>query len=472
MNDASLAKSRLLALLDEGSFVELWSLVTDRATDFNKNPKQEASDGVITGYGLIEGSPVYVFSQNPASLGGSVGEMHARKIVELYELAMKCGAPVIGLLDSTGLRLREGQDALAALGSIASAMVRAGGIVPQIMGIFGNAGGGMAVLAGLADFVFQEEEKGRLFVNAPDTIPGNSADKVDNGSAAFQTKETPNVDFAGSEVEVYEKIRSLTAMLPSNNEDREKSFETADDPNRLVEEIENMAADAGLMLSHLADDGCFFELKSDYARHMVTGLIKLNGQLVGVYANRSAVYENGELKEEYDKALYPKGAEKAIRLIRFCDAFDIPILSIADITGFRTCMCGEKSHVEKTAGLLAAYASATVPKVVLITGNAISSASIAMGAKAVGADLVFAWKNAKLGPMEAGMAAKVLAQGAEGEKPDAAEVEESLLAAKNAAARGLVDMLIDPEETRKHLSYAFDILYSKVASPDKKHGTK
>ena len=474
MSDSSLALTRIVSLLDESSFVEIGAGITDRATDFNQKPKEEKSDGVITGYGLIEGSPVYVFSQNPAVLGGSVGEMHARKIAALYKLAMKTGAPVIGLLDSTGMRLAEGTDALMALGKLAKTMTKASGIIPQIMGVFGEIGGGLAVLTGLADFVFQEE-KARLFVNAPDAIKGNSKEKCDNGAVKFQTEETPNVDFAGSAEEVYAGIRSLVAMLPSNNEDDGKLFEGEDDPNRLIPEIAGAMTDPAVMFAQIADDAEFFELKAGYAKHMVTGFMKLNGQLVGVFGNRSEVYdENGEKSESFEEKLYPKGVTKAVELIRFCDAFEIPILSVANLNGFRGCLCGEKSHIEKTSALIAAYAAASVPKVSLVTGKAISAAALAMGTKSTGADLALAWEGAKIGPMEPEMAAKVLFDGKSAKELEEAalQYEAGVVNADNAARRGFIDLLIRPEETRKQLAYAFEMLYSKVEHPDKKHGTK
>ena len=217
----SLAGKRIEALLDENSFVEIGSCVTARSTDFNLSEKETPSDGVITGYGVIDGSLVYVYSQDASVLNGTVGEMHAKKIAKIYDLALKVGAPVIGLVDCAGLRLQEATDALEAFGEIYLKQTLASGVIPQITAVFGTCGGGMAVVPALTDFTFVEEKKGRLFVNTPNALEGNRVEKCDSASAQFQSEETGLVDGIGTEEEILGQIRTLVSMLPENNEDND-----------------------------------------------------------------------------------------------------------------------------------------------------------------------------------------------------------------------------------------------------------
>ena len=286
-NPASL---RIANLLDEGSFVEIGGQVTARTTDFNMQEKKAPTDGVITGYGVIDGNLVYVYSQDASVLNGTIGEMHAKKIANIYDMAMKMGAPVIGLIDCAGLRLQEATDALNAFGSFCYKQAMASGVIPQITAVFGNCGGGLAAAAALSDFTFMAEN-GKLFVNSPNTIPGNTADKCDTASAKFQSEESGIVDGVGSEEEILGEIRSLVAILPANNEDNDAYDECTDDLNRVCADLENAAEDAALALSMISDNGVFIETKKAYAKDMVTGFIRLNGMTVGAVANRSKVYD-------------------------------------------------------------------------------------------------------------------------------------------------------------------------------------
>ena len=260
-NPASL---RIANLLDEGSFVEIGGQVTARATDFNMQEKKAPTDGVITGYGVIDGNLVYVYSQDASVLNGTIGEMHAKKIANIYDMAMKMGAPVIGLIDCAGLRLQEATDALNAFGSFYYKQAMASGVIPQITAVFGNCGGGLAAAAALSDFTFMAEN-GKLFVNSPNTIPGNTADKCDTASAKFQSEESGIVDGVGSEEEILGEIRSLVAILPANNEDNDAYDECTDDLNRVCADLENAAEDAALALSMISDNGVFIETKKAYA---------------------------------------------------------------------------------------------------------------------------------------------------------------------------------------------------------------
>lgn len=233
------ASSRIASLLDENSFVEVGAYVTARSTDFNMTEQETPADGVVTGYGTIGGCLVYVYSQDASVLGGSMGEMHAKKICNIYSMAMKMGAPVIGLVDCAGLRLQEATDALDGFGKLYLSQTMASGVIPQIMAIFGTCGGGMAVSAGIADFTFMEEKSGKLFVNSPNAIDGNYKEKCDTSSAAFQMKESGLADFAGDEAAVLAQIRSLVSILPANNEDDMSFSECQDDLNRMCENLES-----------------------------------------------------------------------------------------------------------------------------------------------------------------------------------------------------------------------------------------
>lgn len=471
----SLAGTRIDALLDANSFVEIGGSVTARSTDFNLTEKKAASDGVITGYGVIDGRLVYVYSQNASVLGGSIGEMHAKKITRLYDLALKMGAPVIGLVDCAGLRLEEATDALNGFGEIYMKQVEASGVVPQITAVFGLCGGGMAVFPALTDFTFIEEQKGRLFVNSPNALAGNSSEKCDTSLAAFQAAETGLVDVTGKEEDILARIRELIGFLPSNNEDHDTFEECSDDLNRALTDISGFTGDTVYAVSALADDGVFFELKADYGKDMAVGLIRLNGATVGVMANRSEILdEDGKVKENLGTVLSSRGARKAAALVKFCDAFEIPVLSLTNVTGFAATICEEKNMAASVGQLVSSLANATIPKVNVIIGKAYGNAYVAMNSKAIGADLTFAWEDAEIGMMDADLAAKVMYAGADsarlGEK--AAEYRKLQSSVESAAARGYVDTIIRPEDTRKYVIGAFEMLYTKREErPAKKHGS-
>ncbi len=474
------AGKRIEALLDDNSFVEIGSLVTARNTDFNLAAKETPADGVITGYGVINGSLVYVYSQDAAVLGGSVGEMHAKKIVRLYDMAMKMGAPVIGLIDSAGLRLEEATDALNAFGEIYAKQVMASGVVPQISAVFGNCGGGLAVLAGLSDFTFMADN-GHLFVNAPNTIDGNNVDKCDSSGAGFQSAEAGNVDFYGDEDTVIAKIRELISMIPANNEDDMSYEECTDDLNRGCDSIDTLSGDTALALADISDNHVFFELKKEYAKEMVTGFIRLNGTTVGAVANRTELYDDEMNKiEDFDAALTAKGCEKAASFVEFCDAFEIPVLTLTNTKGFRTTMCQEKKIVKAAAKLTYAFANATVPKVNVIVKEAFGTAYSIMNSKALGADMVFAWPDTKVGMMDGDSAARIIyaeeiakADSANAVIREKAAAYEALqLSVGSAARRGYVDQIIEPADTRKYVIGAFEMLFTKREDrPAKKHGT-
>ncbi len=268
MSTTSQASQRIAALLDENSFVEIGARVTARSTDFNLKQTETPSDGVITGYGVIGGNLVYVYSQDVSVLNGSVGEMHAKKIAGLYDLALKMGAPVIGLIESAGLRLQEATDALNGFGEIYKKQAVCSGVIPQITAIFGNCGGGLALIPTLTDFTFMETKKAKLFVNAPNALDGNVVTKCDTSAASFQSEEAGIVDVVGEEAEILTKVRELVMLLPANNEEDVPLEECTDDINRSCEQIEGCTGDTSIALSQLADNGAVFEVQRIWSRHL------------------------------------------------------------------------------------------------------------------------------------------------------------------------------------------------------------
>ena len=361
---ASSARQRIDSLLDANSFVEIGGQITARSTDFNMTAKETPSDGVITGYGVIDGNLVYVYSQDASVLGGTIGEMHAKKIVRLYDIAMKTGAPVIGLVDCAGLRLQEATDALNGFGEIYMAQANASGVIPQITAVFGTCGGGMALASALTDFTFMEEKKAKLFVNSPNTLEGNIESKCNTASAVFQSEEAGLVDFVGSEADILAQMRALVSMLPANYEDDMSFEECTDDLNRACANLENCIGDTAILLSQISDNYTFVETKKAYGKDMVTAFIKLNGTTVGAVANRSEIYDaDGNLAETMEPVISARGAEKAAKFVQFCDAFSIPVLTITNVKGYKATKCSEKKMAKAAAKLTYAFAGATTPKV-------------------------------------------------------------------------------------------------------------
>ena len=469
------ASRRIATLLDEGSFVEIGGAVTARSTTFNLQEKAAPSDGVITGYGVIDGNLVYVYSQDADVLGGALGEMHAKKIARIYDMAMKMGAPVIGLIDCAGLRLQEATDALEAFGSLYHKQALASGVIPQVTAIFGMCGGGLAVVPGLTDFTFMEAKDGKLFVNSPNALEGNEISKCNTASAEYQSKTAGLVDEIGAEAEILGQIRDLVCMLPANNEDDMSYEECTDDLNRICADIANASEDTAIALAQIADNQILVETKKDYAKEMVTGFIRLNGMTVGVVANRSKVYNaEAEVEAEFDSVLTVDGCKKATDFVNFCDAFSIPVLTLTNVTGFAATVESEKNMASAVAKLTYAFANATVPKVNVIVGKAFGSAYVSMNSKSIGADLVYAWPTAEIGMMDAKLAAQIMYADADAEtlNEKAAEYKELQSSPNSAAARGYVDAIIEPADTRKYVIGAFEMLFTKREDrPAKKHGT-
>lgn len=474
------AITRINSLVDPGSFVEIGGLVCARNTDFNLKKYDTASDGVITGYAVINGCPVYVYSQDATVLGGTIGEMHSKKICNLYDMALKTAVPVVALLDCAGLRLQESTDALNAFGQIYAKQSAASGIIPQITAVFGNCGGGLGIIPGLTDFTFMENEA-KLFVNSPNTLDGNSVDKLNTSGTTYQSEVTGNADFIGNESEIITGIRQLLSMLPVNNQDDLSDHICNDELNRRCENLANCVEDTAIALRIISDDNVFVETKKNYAGDMVTGFIKLNGYTVGAVANRTKIYDGDmSVTAEYKPYLTSEGAKKAAAFVKFCDAFNIPVLTLTNTEGFKADVEEEKSLSGNVANMTYAFASATVPKVNVVIKNAFGSSYVSMNSKALGADIVFAWPETNIGtmkPKDAVMimyAEEIKASENSGEliAKLTREYEDNQTSAVSAAKRGYVDAIIEPADTRKHLIAAFEMLYSKRTDMlKKKHGT-
>lgn len=471
---AKAARRRIASLVDPQSFVEIGAYVKSRSTDYNMQKKDTPADGVVTGYGTIEDRLVYVYSQDASVLGGAVGEMHAAKIVALYQKAIEMGAPIIGIIDSQGLRLQELTDALAGYGKIYASQAKASGVIPQITIVAGTAAGGAAVIPGLSDFTFMIDKQSKVFVSSANAMEkGTDFDSI--AAASVHGAKTGLADFVcADEAECFAKVRALVDMLPANNEEDAPIYENLDDLNRVSGVLNTVVPEDGSgfdirgVLADLADASQFIEVKAEYAKNMVVGFLRLNGGTVGVVANNSIE----------DQGVLTIGAcRKAAQFLRFCDAFELPILTVTDTAGFVSSKEEENAGLAQAAAELAsAFAQATVAKVNLIVGKAYGSASMVMNSKETGADVVLAWPSAEIAVMNAQSAARILYAEELSAGADLAEKTEAVSELSTpyaAAARGSVDDVIEPAQTRKHLLVSFGMLASKrQLSPAKKHGAR
>lgn len=461
------ASDRINALLDDSSFVEIGAYVKARNTDFNIQDKDTPKDGVITGYGVIDGNLVYVYSQDAKVLGGSIGEMHAKKIANLYDMAMKMGAPVIGMIDCTGLRLQEATDALNAFGEVYGKQSMASGVIPQITAIFGSCGGGAALIPSLTDFTFMTKDNAKLFVNSPNALEENDISKLDTSDAVYVSENTANVDGVfDTEEELLGQLRALVDMLPSCNVD-EKIDNSTDNPNRIIPNLDSFKNDARAAIQNIADNSVVIEMKKSYATDIVTSFIKMDGMTVGCVANQEDV-------------ITTNGAYKAEEFINFCDAFCIPVLTLVNVKSFASTVEEEKTISKALGKLTNAYSDATVPKVTVIMDKAYGTAYTVMNSKAIGADMVYAWPDAVIGTMDPEMAVKIMYDEELAASDDKmafikekkTEYIDALSGAASAAARGYVDDIIEPDATRKRVIAALQMLLSKEEMrPYKKHST-
>ncbi|MCD8134277.1 MAG: carboxyl transferase [Clostridiales bacterium] len=451
------ALERLKKLLDDGSFVELGAYVSARSTDFSLKNQSEPSDGVITGYGQIEGIPVFVYSQNRDVLNGTMGEMHAKKIADLYDKAMRSGAPVIGLLDCGGFRLEESVDALDGFGRVLAKQMECFGRLLTVSGVFGICAGGMTLIPALSDFTFMSASAD-MFVNAPHTIRDNAAMAREFSSAAYQSTASGQAEVLETEDEVIGRIRLLVSLF----EDAEYGCCDMEELNRHVASgMKAERVNTRALLRECGDFYEFFEIRPDYCPEMVTGFLKLNGILTGVVGNAPALFdEQGEVRQELPKGLTAGGCRKAEAFLSFCSKMSVPVLTVSAADGFAALEETERSLPEALARMMRALAGLSGARVNLIAGDTYGSAYVAMNTKPQksGSCLTLAWDSVKVGMMEAEKAANILFSGNPERDAQAAAYEARQNSVRSAAAHGLIDSVIEPKDTRKHLIMAFSML--------------
>ena len=471
------ARERIDLLLDEGSFEEYDMFVTHRCTDFGMPDSRPAGDGVVTGWGTINGRLVYVFSQDFTVLGGSVSATHAQKICKIMDMAMQNGAPVIGLNDSGGARIQEGVDSLAGYGEVFQRNIMASGVVPQISVIMGPCAGGAVYSPAMTDFIFMVKDSSYMFVTGPDvvkTVTNEVVTAEELGGATTHTRKSSVADAAfENDVEALAEVRRLVDFLPANNREKPPVRPFFDDVDRIEDSLDtlipanpNQPYDMKELILKIADEGDFYEIQAEFAKNMITGFIRLEGRTVGVVANQPMVLAG---------VLDIDSARKAARFVRFCDAFEIPILTLVDVPGF---LPGTKQEydgvIKHGAKLLFAYGEATVPKVTVITRKAYGGAYVVMASKHLRADVNYAWPTSEIAVMGAKGATEIIHRGDLGDAAKTAahtaEYEARFANPFVAAERGFIDEVIQPRSTRKRVSRAFAMLRNKVQTmPWKKH---
>ena len=476
------ARERLERLLDSGSFIELNKFTAHRCTNFGMQDKKAPGDGVITGLGTVDGRLVYVYAQDFTVLGGSLGEMHAEKIVHVMKLAFEMGAPCIGINDSGGARIQEGVCSLSGFGKIFYANTKASGVVPQISVIMGPCAGGAVYSPAITDYVFMVKNTSRMFITGPQVIKAVTGEEVSDetlGGAITHSSKSGVAHFAtADEEDCFNKIRQLLRYIPSNYLEAPPRIETTDLAGRMDEALNTIIPDSNItaynmvpLIKKIVDDGVFFQTMERYAANILTGYASINGRVVGIIANQPSVMAG---------CLDINASDKAARHIRFCDAFNIPLLTIVDVPGFLPGTGQEfDGIIRHGAKMLFAYSEATVPKVTLITRKAYGGAYIAMCCRELGADHVIAWPSAEIAVMGAEGAAGIIFRKdiseAENPKDKRAELitdyREQFYNPYAAAERGYVDMVIEPKETRPIIDSILTSLSKKRVAPvAKKHG--
>ena len=476
------ARERLAQLFDNGDFTEIDKFVKHRCVNFGMDKLEAPGEGVVTGYGTINGRLVYAYAQDFTVMGGSLGEMHAAKICKVMDLAIKMGAPCIGLNDSGGARIQEAVDALAGFGDIFYRNTLASGVIPQFSVIMGPCAGGAVYSPALTDFVFMVKNTSKMFITGPQVIKADTGEVVTDeqlGGALTHNRTSGVAHFAAdTEEECFHQIKTLLSFLPDNNMVEPPLGSSNDLPERINTELNalipdnpNAAYDMTAVIAAIVDDGFFFQTHELFAPNILTGFARINSKSVGIIANQPKVMAG---------CLDINASDKAARFIRFCDCFNIPILTFADVPGYLPGTTQEYGGIIRHgAKLLYAYSEATVPKITIITRKAYGGAYIGMCSRHLGADQVLAWPTAEIAVMGADGAANIIFRkeidSAENPAEKRAEIiqdyRERFATPYYAAERGYVDMIIEPQETRPQLVNALEMLSTKRETrPAKKHG--
>ncbi len=476
------ARERIDLLLDEGSFVETDAFVTHRCTEFGMDKKEAPGEGVVTGCGTVDGRLVYVYAQDFTVIGGSLGEMHAKKICKVMDMAAKTGAPIIGMNDSGGARIQEGVDALAGFGEIFIRNTHNSGVIPQICAVMGPCAGGAVYSPAIMDYVFMVEDTSRMFITGPQVVSSVTGEEVtaeELGGAAAHSEKSGVAQFtAKSDEECIEQIKTLLSYLPSNNLEEAPYTAPTDDINRLSDKLSTIvpdepakAYDVKDVIAEIVDNGVFFEVHKNFAKNIVVGYARMNGAPVGIIANQPKVM-SGSLDVD--------SSTKAARFIRFCDSFNIPLVTLTDVPGYFPGVSQEHNGIIRHgAKLLFAYSEATVPKINVILRKAYGGAYIAMSSKHLGADVVMAWPTAEIAVMGPEGAANIIfkkeiAASSDPMAERAKKIQEyrnKFSSPYEAARRGYVDDVIEPDSTRPRIIAALEMLQSKRETrPAKKHG--
>ena len=475
------ARERIEYLLDDGSFEEVGMLVTHRSTDFGMENQQFFGDGVVTGYGTINGRMIYIFAQDFTVFGGALSETHAEKICKVMDLAVKMGAPIIGLNDSGGARIQEGVRSLGGYADIFYRNVQSSGVIPQISAIMGPCAGGAVYSPAMTDFTIMVEETSYMFVTGPNVVKTVTNETVSSeelgGASTHSTKSGVTHITAANDIACLENIKKLLAYIPQNNQTTapklqyQLSDEMRDELEHIVPDDTHKPYDMKLVINGICDQDSFFEIHKDYAENIVVGFSRLAGRSIGIIANQPLSLAG---------VLDVNSSKKAARFTRFCDSFNIPLLVLVDVPGFLPGTDQEwRGIIVHGAKLLYALSEATVPRVTVITRKAYGGAYDVMNSKHIGADMNFAWPTAEIAVMGAKGASEIIFKKeiSEAKDPEAKWKEkESEYAAKfsdpyRAARRGFIDEVILPKETRRKLIKAFSMLENKqVTSPKRKHG--
>ena len=475
------ARERIDLLVDEDSFVELYAFVEHRNKDFGLDKVKGPGDGVVTGYGKIGGRPVYIFSQDFTVFGGALGEMHAKKISNIMDLAAKNGAPIIGLNDSGGARIQEGVTSLDGYGHVFYRNVIYSGVVPQISVIMGPCARGAVYSPAITDFVFMVDKTSQMFITGPkviETVTGEKISSEDLGGAKVHNTVSGNAHFEGkTEEETLQMVRRLVSYLPLNNDQlppREEWDDEDDDRPDLCDIVPFDGVrpyDVRKVVREVVDEGSFMEIQEGFAKNIVVGLARLRGETIGLVCNQPKNMAGG---------LDINSSDKAARFIRFCDSFNIPIVTFEDVSGFFPGIKQEHGGIIRHgAKILYAYSEATVPKLTVILRKAYGGAYVALNSKSIGADLVYAWPNAEIAVMGPQGAANIIFAREINNSPDPEKVRQQKIEEYRekfanpyvAASQGLVDDVIDPRETRLKIAQALEILRTKKeVRPAKKHG--